>query len=456
MHGDSGRHCGSMNRVVARRSARLAFGACLGWIAASSAAGSEPPMYTLVELSSIPNSSQGSILLAISDPTPAGPVVIGQSFSTFTTPTLSWRATAWRPDASPAPIDLLTVAQAGNSSVNRAQDVSPSGTYIVGYSNISPPHGLRWTFDPLTGAVTNVETLSALSGDGASEAVGVNSAGRAAGYSLTDSSTTRGVTWAPGSTTAVLLPSPAGSGGFRLAREISEAPLEHIVGRCDMSFTPTTRAIIWKKSFGETYGTGELLDLLFPTSTHDAVGITPNGLTAVGLGATETEARGVSWDTTTNAVTDIGGICCFQNVVYDMNNAGVGVGYTGLNIDVFRAVLYWEGQAYDLNERIVNVPDIGRSLFLHVATGINSAGQIVGKFGSFASGEPLSPGRVFVLTPVPGSNPADVNGDGEVNIDDLLAVINAWGPCAPPCAADVDGNGVVNIDDLLAVINNWG
>ena len=52
--------------------------------------------------------------------------------------------------------------------------------------------------------------------------------------------------------------------------------------------------------------------------------------------------------------------------------------------------------------------------------------------------------------------------DGQVNIDDLLAVINAWGPCpAPPttCAADIappGGNGVVNIDDLLAIVMSWG
>jgi hypothetical protein len=52
--------------------------------------------------------------------------------------------------------------------------------------------------------------------------------------------------------------------------------------------------------------------------------------------------------------------------------------------------------------------------------------------------------------------PGDVNGDGEVNIDDLLGVINAWGICPPPCPADVDGNGMVNIDDLLFVINHWG
>jgi len=54
----------------------------------------------------------------------------------------------------------------------------------------------------------------------------------------------------------------------------------------------------------------------------------------------------------------------------------------------------------------------------------------------------------------------DINNDGSVDVDDLLAVINAWGDCPPPCSADVApppaGDGVVNVDDLLLVINHWG
>ena len=51
--------------------------------------------------------------------------------------------------------------------------------------------------------------------------------------------------------------------------------------------------------------------------------------------------------------------------------------------------------------------------------------------------------------------PADVNGDDTVNVQDLLAVIGAWGPCAG-CAADVNDDSQVNVIDLLAVINGWG
>lgn len=57
----------------------------------------------------------------------------------------------------------------------------------------------------------------------------------------------------------------------------------------------------------------------------------------------------------------------------------------------------------------------------------------------------------------------DANDDGAVNVNDLLAVINNWGECAPPpeeCPADVapadGGDGQVNVNDLLLVINNRG
>ncbi len=55
---------------------------------------------------------------------------------------------------------------------------------------------------------------------------------------------------------------------------------------------------------------------------------------------------------------------------------------------------------------------------------------------------------------------SDITHNNIVNVDDLLAVINAWGPCAgvcpPNCPPDITHNCIVNVDDLLAVINAWG
>jgi sugar lactone lactonase YvrE len=61
-----------------------------------------------------------------------------------------------------------------------------------------------------------------------------------------------------------------------------------------------------------------------------------------------------------------------------------------------------------------------------------------------------------------GLCPADISGgDSIVNVADLLAVINAWGPCihpnnCPPDIAPPGGDNVVNVADLLMVINSWG
>ena len=48
----------------------------------------------------------------------------------------------------------------------------------------------------------------------------------------------------------------------------------------------------------------------------------------------------------------------------------------------------------------------------------------------------------------------DVNGDGNVDVTDLLSVISAWGPCGG-CLGDLDNNGTVDVTDLLIIIGNW-
>jgi hypothetical protein len=53
----------------------------------------------------------------------------------------------------------------------------------------------------------------------------------------------------------------------------------------------------------------------------------------------------------------------------------------------------------------------------------------------------------------------DVNGDGLVDVLDLIAVILSWAPCPlpcpPGCIGDADGDCTVGIDDLVMVIVGW-
>jgi ligand-binding sensor domain-containing protein len=51
--------------------------------------------------------------------------------------------------------------------------------------------------------------------------------------------------------------------------------------------------------------------------------------------------------------------------------------------------------------------------------------------------------------------PGDVNGDGTVDLVDLLQLLAAWGPCGPHCPFDLTGDDVVDIEDLLIVLANW-
>jgi len=53
----------------------------------------------------------------------------------------------------------------------------------------------------------------------------------------------------------------------------------------------------------------------------------------------------------------------------------------------------------------------------------------------------------------------DVDNDGDVDFQDLLLLLAAWGDCPEPpeeCPADFDGNGVVNFTDILLLLGHWG
>ena len=49
--------------------------------------------------------------------------------------------------------------------------------------------------------------------------------------------------------------------------------------------------------------------------------------------------------------------------------------------------------------------------------------------------------------------PADVIGDGLIDVADLLAVVGGWGEKGP---TDINDDGTTNVTDLLSVIDTWG
>jgi hypothetical protein len=59
------------------------------------------------------------------------------------------------------------------------------------------------------------------------------------------------------------------------------------------------------------------------------------------------------------------------------------------------------------------------------------------------------------LRPICLADIAPVNGDGQVDVDDLLMVINNWGTSTKG-SGDANHDGVVNAADLKMVLDNWG
>ena len=50
----------------------------------------------------------------------------------------------------------------------------------------------------------------------------------------------------------------------------------------------------------------------------------------------------------------------------------------------------------------------------------------------------------------------DIDGDGEVGVNDLLELLGEFSVCTGDCQGDLDGDGDVDVEDVLAMIQYWG
>jgi hypothetical protein len=135
----------------------------------------------------------------------------------------------------------------------------------------------------------------------------------------------------------------------------------------------------------------------------------------------------------------------------------VGSRHHSLNGSSFSASS-WNNLAETFNEthRVFLVSDLTATLFptFNANIGTPIAGVQVDFNGS--SRPTSGPWLVGAVAGDSGGAPpsGDVNGDGAVNVSDLLGVVGVWGYCSN-CPGDVNHDGMVNTTDLLTVISDW-
>lgn len=127
------------------------------------------------------------------------------------------------------------------------------------------------------------------------------------------------------------------------------------------------------------------------------------------------------------------------------------VGESYLTATTTRHAFLWTASLgmVDLNTYL---PALGIDLngwTLTYAVGVSDDGSVIAGGGTYGGQE-----RAFLVRITPASCPADIGGDSVVDLDDLMAVIDAWNDSSGP--ADVNDDGTVDVDDVFAVINAWG
>lgn len=131
--------------------------------------------------------------------------------------------------------------------------------------------------------------------------------------------------------------------------------------------------------------------------------------------------------------------------VHDLNRFGQAVGSSSESGEDLAAFLWQGGSLFDLNDLMLPGPV---DLRLWIGTASNNFGQIL----VVANDQGNLVGVVMTPTGVPVG---DLDIDCRVTFRDLLELLVSWGACGE-CLADLNDDGEVDINDLFLLLDNWG
>jgi hypothetical protein len=154
------------------------------------------------------------------------------------------------------------------------------------------------------------------------------------------------------------------------------------------------------------------------------------------------------------------GVFSSTNVLLPGSSAHRVPGAIEAGSDFVSACSFFGCEATDIPEDFIISASDSSFTSICITIPANAAYLFVGPHDSLYE-DNTDPNNDFALVISPIVCPSDIapakTPNGTVDVDDLLAVINAWGSAggvgdiAPLC-----GDGSVDVDDLLAVINAWG
>jgi hypothetical protein len=101
-----------------------------------------------------------------------------------------------------------------------------------------------------------------------------------------------------------------------------------------------------------------------------------------------------------------------------------------------------------------NTADDGGGMYVYYSSPTLTGTTVCGNTPDQIYGDWDDNGGNTVEDECPIDCPPDINGDGIVNVNDILILIGNWGSNSE--IGDVNFDGIVDVTDLLIVVGNWG